>query len=81
MFRSIGLPELLIPLFVLVFVPFVWGKIFSRAGYSPWLGLTILIPVVNQIALCYRALSEWPIQSELARFRQPTPPVPPATHI
>jgi hypothetical protein len=71
--RSIGLPELLVILAFAVFVALVWGKIFSKAGYSAWLGLTIFIPLVNAIVLCWFAFSDWPIRSELMRLRQSTP--------
>jgi hypothetical protein len=52
MFRSIGLPELLVisvvgflflvPLFL---VP--WWKIFSKAGYTGALGLLMCVPIIT----------------------------------
>ncbi|MHB1197968.1 MAG: hypothetical protein ACYCZ6_00095 [Polaromonas sp.] len=42
----------------LVVVPF-WF-IFSKAGYSKWLSLLMVVPVVNLIALYFLAFSEWP---------------------
>ena len=24
-----------------------WGRIFSRAGYSPWFAMTLLVPLLN----------------------------------
>ena len=71
--RSIGIPELLV--FLLVLLPLallVWAKIFSKAGYSPWLSLTFFIPIVNVIVLCWFAFSSWPVLSELARLRAQT---------
>jgi hypothetical protein len=61
----IGLPELLAIGFALVFggivviLPF-W-MIFSKAGFSGWMSLTQIIPIVNVIALFYLAFAEWPI--------------------
>lgn len=43
-----------LPLFI---VPY-W-KIFSKAGFSGWLSLCMLIPLVNLIVLYYVAFSEW----------------------
>ncbi len=82
MFRSIGLPELLVILVVLLvflFMPLVWGKIFSKAGYSGWLGLLMLIPVISLIALCWFALADWPVLSELAHLRRSTARTLPGT--
>jgi hypothetical protein len=37
----------------------VW-RIFSRAGFSGWLSLAMVIPVVNVLALYYLAFAPWP---------------------
>jgi len=37
--RSIGLPELIVILVVVVLFWLPWSRIFSKAGYSPWLAL------------------------------------------
>ncbi len=39
-------------------VPF-WF-IFSKAGYSRWLSLLLLIPLINVAILYYLAFSTWP---------------------
>lgn len=44
----------LIPVFL---VPY-W-KIFSKAGFSGWLSLCMIIPLVNLIVLYYVAFSDW----------------------
>lgn len=41
-----------------IVVPF-WF-IFAKAGFSKWLALLILVPLVNVILLYYLALSKWP---------------------
>ena len=43
---------------VLVSVPF-W-LIFAKAGFSSWLSLLMLAPIVNIIALYYLAFADWP---------------------
>ncbi len=43
---------------VIVIIPF-W-KIFSKAGFTGWLSLAIVVPFVNIIALFYLAFAEWP---------------------
>ncbi|MET0863655.1 MAG: hypothetical protein ABWZ98_04925 [Nakamurella sp.] len=52
----------------LVFV-IAYIKIISRAGYSGWWVLIILVPVVNIIMLLIFAYKEWPIQRELRELR------------
>lgn len=60
--------ELFVALIVLALFTVVWAMIFSKAGYSGWLALLMLIPVVNLIWLLIFAFSEWPIEAELARL-------------
>ncbi len=56
------------PTFVVIFfiivalVAFAYWKIVSKAGYSGWLGLLILIPLVNVAFILVLALMEWPIE-------------------
>jgi len=38
-----------------------WIFICSKAGYSKWLGLLMLVPLVNVIFFLYFAFSRWPI--------------------
>jgi hypothetical protein len=46
---------------VILIVPF-W-QLFSKAGYSGWWSLLMIIPVVNLIALYVLAFSSWPALS------------------
>ncbi len=51
----------------LVFVVFIilpFWFIFSKAGYSKWLSLLMVIPVVNFVMLYFLAFSTWPSQRE-----------------
>lgn len=43
---------------VLVILPF-W-LIFSKAGYSKWLSLLMVVPIANAILLYFLAFSDWP---------------------
>jgi hypothetical protein len=43
---------------VVAVIPF-W-RICARVGYSPWLSLLILVPLVNLFFIYYLAFSEWP---------------------
>ena len=49
-----------------------WAKIFAKAGYSCWLGVMMLIPLVNIVMLFWFAVSEWPA------LRRGTPSLPPS---
>ena len=42
----------------LIILPFCF--IFRKAGYSQWLGLLMIVPVINFILLYFLAFSEWP---------------------
>lgn len=43
----------------IVFLAPFW-KIFDKAGFHPALSLTMLIPIVNLVALYFVAFSTWP---------------------
>ena len=49
----------------LIIIPF-WF-IFSKAGYSKWLSLLIMLPVVNVVMLYFLAFSAWPSLRETAK--------------
>jgi len=52
----------------LVFV-IAYIKIITRAGYSGWWVLIIIVPIVNIVMLLIFAYKEWPIQRELRELR------------
>jgi hypothetical protein len=58
---SIGLFMWLI-MAVLIILPF-WF-IFSKAGYSGWLSLLMVVPIINIVTLYFLAFSTWPSQRE-----------------
>jgi len=43
---------------LILIVPF-W-QLFSKAGYSGWWSLLMIVPIVNLIALYVLAFSSWP---------------------
>ena len=56
-------------LVVTVIVGVVWWRIFAKAGYPPWMGLFVLVPLVNVAVLLYLAFSDWPVHRELRALR------------
>jgi len=53
--------SIIIGLAVAIFVLYLWSRIFSKAGFSPWLCLLLIIPLVNIIMLIWFAFAEWPV--------------------
>ena len=54
-----GAHGLILLLWVAVIILPFW-KIFSKAGFSGWLSLLLLVPVVNLIVLYVIAFARWP---------------------
>ncbi len=81
-----GLIGLLIGLVVLVFMLYVYARIFHKAGYSGWLAVLMLIPLVNLVVIIWFAFAHWPVERGAAGPppaypQQPSyqpPPPPPA---
>ena len=49
----------------LIVIPF-WF-IFKKAGYSRWLALLMLVPLINVIMVYFLAFSTWPIHGRAER--------------
>jgi hypothetical protein len=60
---------------VLVIVP--TSRICSKAGYSGWLSLLVLVPIANLLLLYFLAFAEWPLERRVSGLRPP-PAAPPA---
>lgn len=45
-----------------VILVFCWAKIFSKAGYSPFLSLLMVVPLANIVMFLVFAFATWPIQ-------------------
>ena len=71
---SLGFPEMLVILAVSVICLLPFYRIFSKAGYSGILCLTMIVPLVNIIMLLFLAFSEWPVLKELKALRQRSNP-------
>jgi hypothetical protein len=62
-FGQIGVPELVVVCAIAAMsLVVVWpaARICRRLGFSPWLGILSVIPIVNLLLLWFIALSEWP---------------------
>jgi hypothetical protein len=60
---AVGVPEVVIILAIFsVGLVLAWpaGRICSRIGFSPWLGLLAVVPIVNVLLLWYVAFAPWP---------------------
>jgi hypothetical protein len=53
--------NLLIMLIAAIIVVIPFWRIFSKAGYSGWLSILMIIPLVNIIMLYFLAFADWPI--------------------
>jgi hypothetical protein len=51
-------PLMMLVIAAVVILPF-WF-IFSKAGYSKWLSLLMVVPLVNVLLLYFLAFSKWP---------------------
>ena len=60
---GINVVESLIIFLLLIAIVLPFRRIFGKAGYSPWLGMLILVPLINLIALYFLAYSQWPALS------------------
>jgi hypothetical protein len=60
---GVGMRELFVIIFtvgILFVVLWPYGRIYSRMGYSPWIALLMIVPVVNLITLWVVAYGTWP---------------------
>ena len=65
MFEGLFQPIHLLLIAVLGFVVYLpYWQIFKKAGFSPWLSLLMVIPLVNLCALYYLAFVRWPEKSK-----------------
>jgi len=58
-----------------VIAAFVWAlvRIIQKAGYTGWLAVLCLIPLVNVVTFFWFAAAEWPVEAELHRLRAAAP--------
>jgi len=45
---------------IVALVVWPYSRIFRKAGFSPWLGLLMLVPGVNLFMIFFLAFADWP---------------------
>ncbi len=64
MSASIGSMTLIVVIAYLFIVVFPIWKILSRMGFSGWLSLLSLVPILNLVLLWVLALTKWPVEKQ-----------------
>ena len=59
MSMQMGPFELIMSLIIVVLIILPFWFIFSKAGYSKWLSLLMVVPIVNIVMLYFLAFSTW----------------------
>lgn len=49
---------------LIAFFIYCYCKIAGRAGYSPWMGLLMIVPIVNIVMIYMFAFKTWPIETQ-----------------
>ncbi len=62
--------QFLIPLIIYLAVTLTWMRIFRRVGWSKWLALLMIVPIVNVALYFAFVFMPWPIEDTLT----PLPP-------
>ena len=52
--------QVLIAALIIAFVVWIYGTIATKAGYSRWWSLLMLVPIVNLITVWVFAFANWP---------------------
>lgn len=60
MVANLGFIQLLAVIIVIAIQIVPFWKIFPRAGWSPWMSLLMVVPLVNLILLYVLAFKQWP---------------------
>ena len=72
------IPFVFVIVLIMVVVGFVpYWKIFSKAGFSGWMSLLMLVPLLNLVVLYIVAFSQWNVQPNPYQQQVPPPPVLP----
>jgi hypothetical protein len=53
-----------------------WVRIFTRIGWPAWLGILIVVPLVNLVLILIMAFKEWPIEKRLRNAEGNSPSTP-----
>jgi len=54
-----------------------WTKIFTKAGFSPWMGIAMVVPIVKLFVFLALAFTEWPVHARLRAAAMQGAPIPP----
>lgn len=77
-----GLIVGIVYLVVLIFFLYLWARIFRKAGYSGWLTLLLLVPLVNLGVIIWFAFANWPVQQRaMGAGAGGTPPYTPPSYM
>jgi hypothetical protein len=63
---------------VVVLFVVAWMKIFVKAGHSAFMGLLMIVPLVNFIVFLSLAFTDWPIHARMRNLAQSNTPSNPA---
>ena len=64
-----GVVSFALMVITLIVLAIAFYKLFEKAGFTPAIGLLMLVPVVNLGVALYLAFAEWPVHQELARTK------------
>jgi hypothetical protein len=56
-----GIIPVVIGLVMCVAIIWAFCNIFGKAGFSKWMGLLMIVPLVNFIMILYLGFAEWPV--------------------
>jgi hypothetical protein len=59
-FFNLGMQEIIVLLFMALLIVWPFWRIFTKAGFTGWLAIGMLFPLVNLILVFYLAFAEWP---------------------
>jgi len=65
-----GFQEYIIMTIIGVVIVLPNWKIFSKAGFSGWLSLIMIVPFINILLGYYLAFVKWPIHRELTNLKK-----------
>ncbi|HZV77587.1 MAG TPA: hypothetical protein VFF63_07520 [Candidatus Babeliales bacterium] len=81
-FATLALVYGVVLLAVIVFMIWLWWRIFAKAGYNGALSLLNFVPGVGHlICLIILAFGRWPIEDQLVLAPSGTPVAPPGTSV
>jgi uncharacterized membrane protein len=46
----------------------IWCTIFSKAGYSGWMGVWLIVPILNIVIIVIFLFNKWPVQRRAEKY-------------